>query len=105
MDNDVVSLIAIPGVTDPNVQLTLVAHCENTGSRFAVLDITKKSKKAEDIIAHRNIFDTNYAALYHPWVKVFDPLDKKNISIPPSGSILGIYARSDNTRGVHKRCV
>ena len=102
LDNDVVSLMAIPGVTDPNVQLTLVAHCENTGSRFAVLDIPKDAKKVEDVIAHRNIFDTNYAALYHPWVTVFDPLDKKNISIPPSGSVLGIYARSDNSRGVHK---
>ncbi len=102
LDNDVVSLIVIPGVTDPNVQLTLVAHCENTGSRFAVLDIPKDARKVEDIIAHRNIFDTNYAALYHPWLTVFDPLDKKNISIPPSGSMLGIYARSDNTRGVHK---
>ena len=102
LDNDVVSIMAIPGVTDPNVQLNLVAHCENTGSRFAVLDIPKDAKKIEDIIAHRNIFDTNYAALYHPWLKVFDPLDKKNISIPPSGSVLGIYARSDNTRGVHK---
>lgn len=102
LDNDVVSLMAIPGVTDPNVQLMLVAHCENTGSRFAVLDIPRDSRKVEDIIAHRNIFDTNYAALYHPWLNVFDPLDKKNISIPPSGSILGIYARSDNARGVHK---
>ncbi len=102
LDNDLVSLMAIPGVTDPNVQLMLVAHCENTGSRFAVLDIPRDAKKVEDIIAHRNIFDTNYAALYHPWLNVFDPLDKKNIAIPPSGSILGIYARSDNTRGVHK---
>lgn len=102
LDNDVVSLMAIPGVTDPNVQLMLVAHCENAGSRFAVLDIPRDSRKVEDIIAHRNIFDTNYAALYHPWLNVFDPLDKKNISIPPSGSILGIYARSDNARGVHK---
>ena len=102
LDNDVVSLMAIPGVTDPTVQLMLVAHCENTGSRFAVLDIPRDARKVEDIIAHRNIFDTNYAALYHPWLNVFDPLDKKNISIPPSGSILGIYARSDNARGVHK---
>lgn len=102
LDNDVVSLMAIPGVTDPNVQLMLVAHCENTGSRFAVLDIPRDARKVEDIIAHRNIFDTIYAALYHPWLNVFDPLDKKNISIPPSGSILGIYARSDNARGVHK---
>lgn len=38
----------------------------------------------------------------HPWVMVFAPLDKKNIAIPPSGSVMGIYARSDNSRGVYK---
>lgn len=102
LDNDMVSLMAVPGVTDPNVQLTLVAHCENLGSRFAVLDMPKDLKKVDELITHRDIFDSNYAALYHPWLTVFDPLDKKNISIPPSGSMLGIYARSDNTRGVHK---
>lgn len=102
LDNDMVSLMAVPGVTDPNVQVMLVAHCESTGSRFAVLDVPRDAKKVQDIIAHRDIFDSNYAALYHPWLTVFDPLDKKNISIPPSGSVLGIYARTDNTRGVHK---
>lgn len=102
VDNDVVSIMAIPGVTDANVQLTLVAHCENLASRFAVLDIPKDAKKVQDVIAHRDIFDSEYAALYHPWLEVFDPLDKKNIAIPPSGAMLGIYARSDNSRGVHK---
>ena len=102
LDNDMVSLMAVPGVTDPNVQLMLVAHCEKLGSRFAVLDIPRDARKVQDLIAHRDISDSNYAALYHPWLTVFDPLDKKNIAIPPSGSILGIYARSDNTRGVHK---
>ena len=102
LDNDVVSIIAVPGVTDPNVQLTLVAHCENLASRFAVLDMPREARKVQDLINHRDIFDTNYAAMYHPWLSVFDPLDKKNIAIPPSGSVMGIYARSDNTRGVHK---
>lgn len=102
VDNDMVSLMAVPGVVDPNVQLMLVAHCENLGSRFAVLDVPREAKKVQDILNHREIFDSHYAALYHPWLEIFDPLDKKNIAIPPSGSILGIYARSDNTRGVHK---
>ena len=48
------------------------------------------------------MFDSTYAALYHPWLEVFDPLDKKTNAIPPSGAVIGIYARSDNTRGVHK---
>lgn len=102
VDNDVVSIIAVPGVTDPDVQLSLTAHCENLGSRFAVLDVPQERRKVQDIVDHRSIFDTTYAALYHPWITVFDPLDKRNISIPPSGSVMGIFARSDNTRGVHK---
>lgn len=102
IDNDIVSIIAVPGVTDANVQLSLTAHCESLGSRFAVLDLPRDSKKIDDVMAHRNIFDSSYAALYHPWIEIFDPLDKKNTAIPPSGSVMGIYARSDNSRGVHK---
>lgn len=48
------------------------------------------------------MFDSWYAAVYHPWVRVYDPLTKNNIAIPPSGSVMGIYARSDTQRGVHK---
>jgi phage tail sheath protein FI len=40
--------------------------------------------------------------MYHPWLQVFDPLDKRNINIPPSGSIAGIFSRTDIERGVHK---
>ena len=102
LDNENVSIMAVPGVVDPNVQLMLVAHCESLASRFAVLDMPRDAKKMDDIIAHRDIVDSNYAAMYHPWLEVFDPLDKRNIAIPPSGSVIGIYARSDNSRGVHK---
>lgn len=102
IDNDEVAIMAIPGVTDPNVQLSLVAHCENLKSRIAVLDVPRDSKKVADVMAHRNMFDSSYCAMYAPWLQVFDPLDKKNIFIPPSGSVAGIYSRSDQVRGVHK---
>ena len=102
LDNSDVSLMAVPGITSPNVQLSLVAHCENLGSRFAVLDMPKDAKSVSELMNHRNIVDSDYCAMYHPWLEVYDPLDKRNTFIPPSGSVLGIYARSDNTRGVHK---
>lgn len=102
LDNSDVSLMAVPGITAPNVQLSLVAHCENLGSRFAVLDMPKDAKSVSELMEHRNIVDSDYCAMYHPWLEVYDPLDKRNTFIPPSGSVLGIYARSDNTRGVHK---
>ncbi|WP_322906402.1 phage tail sheath family protein [Paenibacillus campi] len=102
IDNDEVSLMAVPGITDPNVQLALTGHCENATNRFAILDAPRDSTKVPDIKAHRNYFDTSYAALYSPWLLVFDPFEKRSVAIPPSGSMAGIYARSDNTRGVHK---
>lgn len=102
LDNTDVNIISVPGITSPNVQLALVAHCEKLGSRFAVLDMPMTSKTVSDIMQHRDIVDSDYCAMYHPWLQVFDPLDKKDTFIPPSGSVMGIYARSDNNRGVHK---
>lgn len=102
IENDRVSIMAVPGITIPAVQLALVAHCENLTSRFAVLDVPKDQIKVTDVAAHRAILDSSYAAMYHPWVEVFDMLDKKSVCIPPSGSIIGVYARSDTQRGVHK---
>lgn len=102
IDNNEVSILSVPGITDPQVALTLVAHCENLTNRFAVLDIPKDLKAVADIVDYRNFFDSEYAAMYHPWVRVLDPLTKNTIAIPPSGSIAGVYARTDNTRGVHK---
>ena len=46
--------------------------------------------------------NNSYAALYFPWIEVFDPATAKNILVPPSGHVAGIYARVDGQRGVHK---
>ena len=102
IENETVSIMAMPGIVDLNAQLALVAHCENRASRFAILDVPKDKKTVADIKTHRDIFDTEYAAIYHPWLHTFDHLDKKNIAIPPSGAMAGIYARTDQERGVFK---
>ena len=102
IDNNEVSLMAIPGITEPAVALSLVAHCENMGNRFAILDIPREKRTVNDITEYRNLFDSDFAAMYHPWVKVADPITKNNIAIPPSGSVTGVYARTDTTRGVQK---
>jgi hypothetical protein len=40
--------------------------------------------------------------MYYPWIEVMDPITNKLVAIPPSGHVAGIWARNDNTRGVHK---
>ncbi len=102
IENSEVSLMAVPGCTMPEVQMSLIAHCENMKNRFAVLDMPKDKKKTDELVEYRDMFDSTYCAMYHPWLQIFDPLSKKNIIAPPSGSMLGIYARSDSTIGVHK---
>ena len=69
--------------------------------RFAVLDSEEKAD-LDEIQTQRNFYDSKYAALYYPWLRVFDPLSKKRTNVPPSGYVCGIYARSDTERGVHK---
>lgn len=97
-----VSIMAVPGVTDANVQAKLIAHCENLTSRFAVLDAPLDCTSVDALNTHRSAYDTSYAALYAPWVQVYDPLLKRPTYLPPSGSVCGIYARVDIERGVHK---
>lgn len=102
IENSDVSIMSVPGITIPEVQMSLIAHCENLKSRFAVLDMPKDKKKTDELIEYRDMFDSHYAAFYHPWIQIFDPLSKKNIIAPPSGSMVGIYARTDTAFGVHK---
>jgi len=97
-----VSIMAIPGITSPAVQLALVAHCSLLASRFAVLDMPFEMTKPQDLLKHREIVDSDYCAMYHPWLQVYDLGAKKPAYIPPSGAVMGIYARNDQTRGVHK---
>ena len=102
LENTVASIIAIPGVTIPEVIVSLVAHCENEKNRFAIIDIPQELVKTGDIIEYRSMIDSTYAAMYHPWIQVFDPVTKKPGFIPPSGAVAGVYSRTDVARGVHK---
>ena len=86
----------------------LVNHAEKYRYRIAVVDVKANSSLSE-IREFRGKFDSKYAALYHPWIEVLDPLfpavpgvPPRKLMLPPSGFVTGIYARNDIERGVHK---
>ncbi|MBW4720265.1 phage tail sheath family protein [Saccharothrix obliqua] len=86
------------------VQLAMISHCEQMGDRVAVLD-TPPGLSAQRVRTWRQDeagYDSRYAALYYPWIKVFDPAGGRNIMVPPSGHVAGVWARNDVERGVHK---
>ncbi len=80
----------------------VVAHCETLKDRFAVLEAPQNLPAGTTIGNLRPPTDSKYAAYYYPWVKVFDPITKGPKLVPPGGLVVGIYARSDTERGVHK---
>ncbi|MET1254245.1 phage tail sheath subtilisin-like domain-containing protein [Aliikangiella maris] len=111
---DDISIVAAPGhsalnpTTFATVQGQLVGHCERLKYRYAVLD-TPPNQTINEARAVRAAVDSTYAALYYPWVTVANPLWRpgqdnlpREINLPPSGFMTGIYARNDINRGVWK---
>jgi uncharacterized protein len=85
------------------VQLAMIAHCELMADRVAILDAPPglKAQQVKQWRAEAN-YDSKFAALYYPWIRVMDPLSGNAMFMPPSGHIAGIWARNDASRGVHK---
>ena len=114
-DIDDIGLLAMPdlmaaprlsarfGVADIRaVQAAMVADCERRKDRFAILD-APESCGTEALREWRRNVDTRYAALYYPWLRVNGAGARDAVrTIPPSGHVAGVYARSDRERGIHK---
>jgi Bacteriophage tail sheath protein len=105
---DEVSIVACPGRTSGTLQGALIAHCENYRYRVAILDGPPPPNDAiDDVRNQRQQFDSKYAALYHPWLLIDQPFPTNaaappEFAIPPSGHVIGVIARTDIERGVHK---
>jgi phage tail sheath protein FI len=105
-----ISIVAAPGSTwqyglridDVNSIINLlISHAERMRYRIAVLD-APEGQKIADIRKLRAKIDSKHAALYYPWVTVFDPVTRRPLNLPPSGFVSGIYARNDTERAVYK---
>lgn len=95
-----IKIVVAPGMTEPAIQDALLTHCEKMRYRVAVLDAPETiAKGGVDKLPKPR--DSKYGAYYFPWIEVYDP-NEGNVFIPPSGHMAGIYARTDNERGVHK---
>ncbi|OLE52294.1 MAG: hypothetical protein AUG51_18855 [Acidobacteria bacterium 13_1_20CM_3_53_8] len=108
-----ISIVAAPGHSAyqdfQGIQGALITHAENLKAyRIAVLD-TPPQQSLSEARTVRSRIDSTKAALYYPWVTVSNPLARpgdesipREIDLPPSGFVCGVYARSDIQRGVFK---
>ena len=89
------------------VQTSLIAHCEQHSNRIALLDTPPglAPQQAREWRSDVAQYDSAFAAMYYPWIKVENPTGSNGnaeILIPPSGHVAGLWARTDETRGVWK---
>jgi len=110
---DDISIVATPGSAAYGerdaIRGALITHAEGRRMyRIAVLD-TQEGQNPGAARMERAAVDSRYAALYYPWVVIANPNARpgrddiaKEIRLPPSGFLCGIYARNDIERGVHK---
>lgn len=111
---DDVAMVAVPGFpaatneASTGIIAKIVAHCTNMGDRIAIFDAPESVTSVEELkpLLPGNsgaIYPaTDFAALYTPWIQVYDSASSSMKLVPPSGHIAGIYARTDAKRGVHK---
>ena len=110
-----VSIVAAPGSQSFQSALAqainnaLISHAsKNRAYRIAVLD-TPPNQTPGQVREYRGKIDSTRAAIYYPWVIVSNPNARpgrndipRELALPPSGFVSGIYARNDVERGVYK---
>lgn len=116
-EQELISLQQLHGVYE-----LMITNCENSAPgpayRMTVLDpppvkprrsdfpISPEQQKPQDVESW--LMDSfgrrsQFAALYYPWIQVPNPGDAgKPLTIPPSGHMMGLWCRTDETRGIHK---
>jgi phage tail sheath protein FI len=109
-----INTICLPGCTYGPASATkpvidqAIAHAEQTMSRLVLVDPPADTALlTEQDVDALGLPTSSYAALYYPWLAIPDPYpanlaDVRDYAIPPSGHMLGVYARTDIERGVHK---
>ena len=91
-------MLALPGVIKSlhsSVTNAAIDMCEGRGDTFYVMDLDEQEATVSSAVDKASGLDTNYAAVYYPWVKVLDASQNKPIFVPPSVVVPGAIAASD----------
>lgn len=103
--SDIFNILCLPGITDSGILSECEAYCR-TRRAFMIVDSPQSSKIPEQMattIAGTALPKSDHAAVYYPWIKISDPLNGGQLRItPPGGTLAGLYARTDASRGIWK---
>jgi phage tail sheath protein FI len=102
-DEDEWDLLSIPSGSLPEVVATTTAFCERH-KRFLILDAPAAWKDVQSALGGRSTLgQSSNVAVYYPWLVADDPgVSTRRQAHPPGGAVAGVFARTDESRGVWK---
>jgi len=95
-----INLLVLPGVNHENhsnVTQYAMDICENRADTFYIMDPAGQNASIATVAEVAESLDTNYAAVYYPWLKTIDTNTGKLITVPPSVLLPRVYAANDAT--------
>lgn len=99
---DQIALIAAPGQTTSAAQNGLLDYCEGREDVFAILD-SPLGNTVQQVQTYATVtanFFSSFGSFYFPQIQVLDPITGILETFPPSGYIVGAFARTDTRRNV-----
>lgn len=97
-----VQLLCCPETSDNGWVSAALTYCENRGDcMFIGHTPENQDASAAKSYGKSKQGDKVYGALYFPWVRVRDPIGTQKW-IPPTGHVMGVYARIERERGIWK---
>lgn len=96
-------LIAVPGHASTTVVTELLDMCQNVRMDCLAIIDPPFGLTVNEIVQWQNgvhplnstRFDSDFGALYWPWVKIRDNYNQVDVWVPPSGSVMAVIARND----------
>jgi len=92
------NILSTPGLINEHHTATIstiITNTTNRGDNLYVVDMVDYSGILGDVVTQATSRDTSYAATYWPWVRIVDPGTGKQVFVPASTLIPGVYAYND----------
>lgn len=85
------------------VQQAVIDFCERHKTAVALLDVPR-GYDVDQALDWRVRFDSKYAALFYPWLRVQDTSGRPGATrlVPPCGHMAGLTSSVDQEHGVHR---
>ena len=92
------NVLFAPGLTNdahPTQIINIITNTQQRGDNLFVTDLTLFNGTIANSVTQAQTRDTSYAATYWPWVRIIDPATAKQVWVPASTVIPGVYAFND----------